>query len=113
MIILKLLSLFFISVLFAGLFFVFTVVHNIRTLLNLRKRTSTNSHSSSQQSTYSGNQQSSYAGSQQSSYTGSQQSSYSTNSHRGGETVYNTSSQRKRKIIPQDEGEYVDFEEIK
>ncbi len=105
MIILKLLSLFFISVLFAGLFFVFTVVHNIRTLLNLRKRTSTSSHSSSQQSTYSG--------SQQSSYTGSQQSSYSTNSHRGGETVYNTSSQRKRKIIPQDEGEYVDFEEIK
>lgn len=105
MIILKLLSLFFIAVLFAGLFFVFTVVHNIRTLLNLRKRTSTNSHSSSQQSTYSGNQQSSYAG--------SQQSSYSTNSHRGGETVYNTSSQRKRKIIPQDEGEYVDFEEIK
>ncbi len=105
MIILKLLSLFFIAVLFAGLFFVFTVVHNIRTLLNLRKRTSTSSHSSSQQSTYSG--------SQQSSYTGSQQSSYSTNSHRGGETVYNTSSQRKRKIIPQDEGEYVDFEEIK
>lgn len=99
MIILKLISLIFIAVLFAGLFFVFSVVHNIRTLLNLRKRTSPGNHTSSQQS-----QQSSYAGSQQSSYSGS---------HRGGETVYNTSSQRKRKIIPHDEGEYVDFEEIK
>lgn len=99
MIILKLLSLFFIAILFAGLFFVFSVVHNIRTLLNLRKRTSPNNHSSSQQS-------------QQSTYAGSEQSSYSS-SHRGGETVYNTSSQRKRKIIPHDEGEYVDFEEIK
>ena len=99
MIILKLISLIFIAVLFAGLFFVFSVVHNIRTLLNLRKRTSPGNHTSSQQS-----QQSSYSGSQQSSYSGS---------HRGGETVYNTSSQRKRKIIPHDEGEYVDFEEIK
>lgn len=99
MIILKLISLIFIAVLFAGMFFVFSVIHNIRTLLNLRKRTSPGNHTSSQQS-----QQSSYAGSQQSSYSGS---------HRGGETVYNTSSQRKRKIIPHDEGEYVDFEEIK
>lgn len=99
MIILKLISLIFIAVLFAGMFFVFSVIHNIRTLLNLRKRTSPGNHTSSQQS-------------QQSSYTGSQQSSYS-GSHRGGETVYNTSSQRKRKIIPHDEGEYVDFEEIK
>lgn len=99
MIILKLISLIFIAVLFAGLFFVFSVIHNIRTLLNLRKRTSPGNHTSSQQS-----QQSSYAGSQQSSYSGS---------HRGGETVYSTSSQRKRKIIPHDEGEYVDFEEIK
>ena len=107
MIILKLISLIFIAVLFAGLFFVFSVVHNIRTLLNLRKRTSPDNQTSSQQS-----QQSSYSGSQQSSYSGSGQSSYS-GSHRGGETVYNTSSQRKRKIIPHDEGEYVDFEEIK
>lgn len=99
MIILKLISLIFIAVLFAGMFFVFSVIHNIRTLLNLRKRTSPGNHTSSQQS-----QQSSYSGSQQSSYSGS---------HRGGETVYNTSSQRKRKIIPHDEGEYVDFEEIK
>ncbi len=99
MIILKLISLIFIAVLFAGMFFVFSVIHNIRTLLNLRKRTSPGNHTSSQQS-----QQSSYAGSQQSSYSGS---------HRGGETVYSTSSQRKRKIIPHDEGEYVDFEEIK
>lgn len=99
MIILKLISLIFIAVLFAGMFFVFSVIHNIRTLLNLRKRTSPGNHTSSQQ-----RQQSSYAGSQQSSYSGS---------HRGGETVYSTSSQRKRKIIPHDEGEYVDFEEIK
>ena len=99
MIILKLISLIFIAVLFAGMFFVFSVIHNIRTLLNLRKRTSPGNHTSSQQS-----QQSSYGGSQQSSYSGS---------HRGGETVYSTSSQRKRKIIPHDEGEYVDFEEIK
>lgn len=99
MIILKLISLIFIAVLFAGMFFVFSVIHNIRTLLNLRKRTSPGNHTSSQQS-----QQSSYSGSQQSSYSGS---------HRGGETVYSTSSQRKRKIIPHDEGEYVDFEEIK
>ncbi len=91
MIILKALSLIFIFAIFVAVFFVFTVISNIRTLFNLRRKTS--------QGTGSGS-------------TTHQSSSYD-RSNSADTHVYNTSARRKGKIIPDDEGEYVDFEEIK
>ena len=73
---------------FMVVFFILTTIGNIRSIMRQFKGTSRHSSSNSGQSAH-------------------------WESTQTKETVYESNSPRKGKIIPHDEGEYVDYEEVK
>lgn len=83
---LKLFFVFILAAILVGLFIILAFVGNIWALFNKNKRTRTSTSNT---------------------YTTNNSSSQSDANYQS-----NGTGQRKKKIIPQDEGEYVDFEEV-
>ncbi len=88
MILLKFFSLIALFIIFMVFFFVVTAVGNIRSIVRQFRNMTGNTTVNNSQTNH-------------------------RNDTKGKETVHNSTSSRKGKIIPQDEGEYVDYEEIK
>ena len=88
MIILKLIFIGFLFVVFMGIFFVVRFLGNFQSMMKQFKNKQT--------------------------YNGSNTNNRSYNNNRTGQdSVYKADTSSKTKIIPKDEGEYVDFEEVK
>ncbi len=88
MILFKFFSLVALFIIFMVFFFILTAIGNIRSIVRQFRNMAGNT------------------------ATGNSQSTHRSNT-KGQETVYNSTSRHKGKIIPHDEGEYVDYEEIK
>ena len=88
MILLKIFSLIAMFIIFMVIMFFVTAIGSIRSMMrNFRNPTGNTSNGNGQ--------------------------TYRNGRAKGDETVYNSTSPRKEKIIPRDEGEYVDYEELK